>query len=890
MTSSLTDGIHFKDSRVRDILITSFNEMVGYRDVPSNTWCAKGRIFLLRFKSYSLEELDWKLIRDVYHEQKYYKSNLSKLFILLLINLYRNNCLPISESIEVERLYDGLIELIRNAKKRVAPIFEAEDLSKLHFCQNCDGYFTICHINAEREIIPFIITMISDNDCNERGYKCNFFSQFNQSLLPYRCQTIDDFNGTTFWTQVIYYKEKYASEKDLKGYLFWIMHFYRKLAKSFNQHNLYDSHLSRTLLFNYRITPFITKLDSININDIFLAPSYYTNTLVPVLFLKFKNSTIKESIRDFISSRPNFGSHLNLTIIIESFEDSLGKGVMAIQEPKDFNEESFFTQVSYYLSNNKHLRRGCISFLIHFYRHLIQHYIGDSFFNKSYMLNGEIFFSGSFLSYILNGYSFQKYSSMYSMEYNVKTVFVLENFDYVSSKKYDTHHLSLDLSEIESELYRRLAFDYYTSTPETLIKCPNKRLLIDILNALYRLKLAEGYPYPSFLDFYPSEANFITNKAMSLYKSRAKSDSNAISFNNQMAKITSFFNWIIEYSEAKIHKENTFLSNLSRIPAIKSNDANPIPVEELRMIMFELEKNAAFNPLYRMYLIIVIVIIHTPIRISNVFGITVSSIEESVIPGKYQINFKKTKTSGADRDTIPISNYVYQQLQVAINMANEIRSSCYSPFKEEYVFVYENAFHCCHPILISSINDYLGEICECLGLNAYNVSNFRDTHMTKALVMELENRSSLDKLHITTRHKSISTTYGYVPSQIDELMEVLYNIRIERDDNTMAYNPQDNIEEQIPDNVNSKASLVSRGCGHCKSNAKKCRQPFPCILCADFVTTPAFEPMFEYEVRRYGELIETTACEEEKQRLSFFQQVYAIYLRDIKLMKQSQHE
>ena len=864
--------------------------MVGYRNVSPAIWIRKGRLFVHRFKSYSLEELNWSIIREEYYNLKSCQSELSKLFILLLINSYRNNYLPVSELTEVERLYDGLMVLIINAKKKVAPIFKVENLSKLYFCRNCDGYVTICHINAEKEIIPFILTMITDNDCIERKYKCGFFEQFNQSLLPFRCHTIDDFNGTTFWTQVIFYKENYTSEKDFKGYLYWILHFYRKLAKSFNRHNLYDSYLSRNLLFNYQTTQLITKTDSINIDDIFLAPSCYTNTLVPVLFLKFKNSAIKESIQDFIASRPNYGNHLNLSVILECFEDSLGKLLMGIHEPKDFNEESFFTQVNYFLSFKKHLKKGCISFTIHFYRHLIQHHIGNSFFDNSFMLNGELFFSGSFSRYIFNGYSFQKYSPLYSMEYNVKTVFVLENFDFVSSKKYDTHHLSLDLSEIESELYRRLAFDYYTSSAEALIKCPNKRMLIDVLNALYRLKLTEGYPYTSFMDFYPSEADYITQKAMSLYQRRAKNDSNAISFNNQMAKITNFFNWIIEYSEAKIHKENTFLSNLSRIPATKSNDANPIPVEELRMIMFELEKNAAFNNLYRMYLIIVIVIIHTPIRISNVFGITISSIEESVIPGKYQINFKKTKTSGADRDTIPISNYVYQQLQVAINMANEIRSSCYSPFKEEYVFVYENAFHCCHPILANSMNDYLGEICECLGIQAYCVSNLRDTHMTKALLMELESRSSFDKLHINTRHKSISTTYGYVPSQIDELMEVLYNVKIERDDNTMAYNPQDNIENQIPDNVNSKASLVSRGCGHCKSNAKICRQPFPCILCADFVTTPAFEPMFEYEVKRYGELIEKTACEEEKQRLSFFQQVYAIYLRDIKLIKQSQHE
>ena len=366
------------------------------------------------------------------------------------------------------------------------------------------------------------------------------------------------------------------------------------------------------------------------------------------------------------------------------FEESLGHFAPEIRSYGDFSGDSLLQQAVYfrrkYASNRKMVHKA-LRHVVGFYRFLVGTEGGCGIFDGG--LFSSIFLSQKvFIEYLSEGWGFINYRDLSEDETRSRLVVILKELSLGSTRFLEGEAIGVDLSMLESDLYRNLVWRYILSKGH---KFGCFRTLPQTLAILEKHKKRTATPL-SFLtcedaqhikDVYLSQS---TSKGRPLKESTIK-----LAFSSTRQ----FFSWA--QSKGYIDTEGPYPINCivyRTQPGFAFREPKSPTLEDYRAIVGYFRKEGQQSYFKKLVYTIVSLLAKTNMRPSQICSLSISSISFSEAEGRGEIR-SFTKTSRGSKVKTYIGSEAYRLLMDVINESDEMREQCFDPCLRDCVFLYK---------------------------------------------------------------------------------------------------------------------------------------------------------------------------------------------------------
>ena len=591
------------------------------------------------------------------------------------------------------------------------------------------------------------------------------------------------------------------------------------------------------------------------------------------LSVETKNTYLKQQLQNFFNKK-QAQTILNIRTIEEKHKvisTLFDRFVPDFNQNSDIPESIFWKQVKYLLEANTE-NAAWLSYLFKFYVFLMEGPMPHLFISAEIVslpfLKGE-----STIRHLRNGYHFVNLDmSSYDVIRNKrKVVFILKGYDrkYNTVQPYDFK--AFNCSGIEEERYVPIFWEY--ALKETLndnIHFNNyDYMIVDALNVITRMKEQPGYECTD--PFIITRAECIAIKA---------------SVFNRFTSKTKRYQTIAQTKCFLSYCEETGLLGFEKMALRRMqnewqpNDGNineTISADTLSSIMSILKKESETDIRATHVLAMIRLLLDTEFRISMICSLKTTDLMAGARSDEWYVK-SITKTSHGKTIEHVITKETAQILLECIEATKEIRCRMDDRLLADFIFIYySKEEHQYRKMKQTGFSYNLNRILSQHGINQrFCASDFRNTHMTKALQYCIENgKNDLEKA-LLTKHKKLMTTldhYYDTQAAFCEQLEDTYDIEISPD-------------LSVPGNVvaNAPAAVevtVEHGCGVCTSDRCIMHSNLPCLLCRSFITTPLHEPFFKEAVNAISETMRHTEDEHAREDLRTRKSLLVLYLEKI---------
>lgn len=589
--------------------------------------------------------------------------------------------------------------------------------------------------------------------------------------------------------------------------------------------------------------------------------------------LNIKNEYLIQVLQDFFSRKQS--TTIRILRTIEGKHNLISKlfteFIQDFNERTDIPESIFWKQVDFikktYNEDSSHL-----SYLFKFYAFLMEGPMPHLFRNAGIVslpfLKGE-----STIRHLRNGYYFVNLepSAYDRIKDKEKVVFILKGYD----KKYNTiqpyDFKAMDCSGLEDKRYIPLFWEYalYETENNNIHFNYYDYMIVDALNVITAMK---AQPDNECTDpFMITRAECVAIKASVFQRFTSKTKRY-----QTIAQSKRFLSYCEEAGRLKF--QNLALRRMqNEWQPDKENINEAVSLDTLSSIMSILKKESETDIRATHVLAMIRLLLDTEFRISMICSLKTTDLMEGARPGEWYVK-SITKTSHGKTIEHVITKETAQILLECINATKEIRCGMDDRLLADFIFIYySEEEHQYRKMKQTGFSYNLNRILSQYGIERrFCASDFRNTHMTKALQYCMANgKSNLEKA-LLTKHKKLMTTldhYYDTQTAFLEQLEDTYDIEISPDLSV----PGDVVAD-IP--ANDEMS-VEHECGICISDKCIMHSNLPCLLCRSFITTPLHEPFFEEAVKAISETIRHTEDEHAREDLQTRKSLLVLYLEKI---------
>lgn len=589
----------------------------------------------------------------------------------------------------------------------------------------------------------------------------------------------------------------------------------------------------------------------------------------------------KKMIASFLQSSDHSVGHItqkSLSVLLASF----GQDAQNIASVVDFTAELFWRQARFLrerYSGDKSARVRYASFLRRFYQYLAESHPELELFSKSTSLSYDLLRNDHMTGYIAGDVKVTVYAPGIDLGDEKISVLILRGCEDLSTSVRSEDSIALDLSSLESSLYRREVLAYFCAFFKRtvgLAKNGGVSVFATCMQFLYEMKRHDGYPNPSLV-------KFTNQEIMLLRRSIDQGSQGAVTKAGYMTLIRKFLQWEKDVRKAFVF-ESFALDHLDECPSSGSAAAQAIPDSELALLSNHLEKNAEHDPLGKLVFAVFHLLLQTELRVGQVCALEVDCIKPSIKPKQYVI-YSASKTSRGEKEPVVITTRTHRLLLDVIDATNEIREECLTGSLGRSIFVFRNRSHRPWRVSTNIFSRYLKKCCDDLGIDySYTAANLRDTHMTKSLEFASRSGELKSQAKILTGHKKLDTTVSrYLDLEIEKMLESTYDILI---GDSLQIDADGKILEFIPEEASGPESSVEDGCGNCTAKACVLASSLPCLVCEHFVTTVDHENYFIHAIEVLDAKLKNAESRHDVEDLVTMKRLHAAYLKAIYTKKE----
>lgn len=599
-------------------------------------------------------------------------------------------------------------------------------------------------------------------------------------------------------------------------------------------------------------------------------------TEVSTFLSQTSNKHVRLLIKEYFENKEK-GAFVVLKAL-ESREGVLAKTfdstVPSFSSCVDITEEIFWKQVRFIKKTWGFEDNSYIGLLVDFYRVIRKTHDTELFIGSS-LLDADFFNNQGLTSQLTMGCWFDEYSPRSYEKIKNKTccALIARDYDKLYTKMGRWQVIVFNFSGIQEKAYLPLLWRYVLE--ETLQKnvaiLSNIGSIVSVLNKLTELKRTQDYPNPN-----PMFINRPDCLALNMFIETAW---NSYSTRSGVRGITRA---LLRSSEEKglLEIEDLALRQLfMRMPSQQNDINESISDIELVRILQALDKESENNTRALVIYTIVRLLIDTEFRISMICSLKPSDIVKGAKEGEWYIR-SNTKTSNGKAVSHVITEETAALLFQVIESTDGLRTDCDDPNVNQYIFIGKSSWSSrCFRYKDSSFNKDLMSFLAKHGIERrFTATDFRNTHMTKAVQYCQNNGMNEVVQRILTKHRSIITTmsnyYDTERAFLEQLMDT-YNIEI---------TPDLKATGTVKDDISiPRSDIVADGCGGCTAEHCVIASGLSCKVCSHFVTTPAHLPFFEKSIKALTTLIENTEDEHRREDLLTMKAIDVLYVGKINI-------
>lgn len=547
-------------------------------------------------------------------------------------------------------------------------------------------------------------------------------------------------------------------------------------------------------------------------------------TVTSYCYVPIHNDSLLAIYNNFIENNQKEAFLRDVKLVAPYFEKSFGPSIKVNTNPI-IDEQSFWTQILFFKSNKdlSSIRSQAIRHIILFYIYYI-----DSLKQKGHVFHSKLITisllrTASFQKYIEEGYSFYSLSQARSSDYLNKAIIILPDLSTITNRITNRDFIKLDLSGINHPLYRQIVSHYCVSSKKTLVYVSNLIGFISkSINYLHKIKVSNDAEFETIsIDEARQLRSFVINSNQSTSMANSK-----LSVLKGLIRWSEKNNRIIVLNKL-VYKYFTFIENQI------DNPPTAIPLEHATAIakaLFEKGKNKLS---YRHYFAVLVLLIETEFRPSEICSIKYNGFSVIKSKGTYQLK-GITKTSKGDIETVPISKYSNDILEKTLIDTTEIRRKCLDNNQRDFLFIYppdvKTEKQGIRVITQQRFSEVVSNICDELRLPHYTAQNFRDAHMTFAQRYDTDNHGNNFYLKILSGHKTVVTTK-------EHYVDKTYNV-LSGTPSGFLIGTEKELEEiesrillRIPKEFNDETHKTIDNIGVCSLQACHYSNMISCVLC-----------------------------------------------------------
>ena len=461
----------------------------------------------------------------------------------------------------------------------------------------------------------------------------------------------------------------------------------------------------------------------------------------------------------------------------------------------------------------------------------------------------------SFVRNIADGYSIINHNPLDKVPKSDKWIFCYKITDSSNAIKIKRQ----DFSIVENIYFREWIKYYLWYSPKKINSLVADLIIyINALNYINDIKRKKVLSY--FVTSTVKDDDIRTEEILAYKNYILSSQLTARTQETYLTKFNAFLKFI---SDNNLHHfDNGIFYILAVRKSLPKGNANVIPNNELELIskrMADLAINDDINKLY--YLIFYIVCV-TEFRLRQILNLEVDCVKPTAKRNEYII-YTETKTSNHEKIEQPISNYVKRSIDEIIEITEKYRKANNVKSLNDFLFIIpSNRQGAYKKISVSSFRLYFQQICKDLNIKQYQLSNLRDTYMSRSEEYIIKQNFSDTQLKILTSHKSVDTTIQhYSRPSVIEVLEATNGVVI----GNVTLNGQ--IKPKVSKELDKNENVVQDGCGFCSLEKCTVFSDLSCLLCSYFVTTINRKSYFEEQLKVINSLIITKTLPHDKEDL-----------------------
>jgi hypothetical protein len=601
-------------------------------------------------------------------------------------------------------------------------------------------------------------------------------------------------------------------------------------------------------------------LDGFYPNSIlFYEKSIYSEVVIVLYPDENINRIINRYFNAFDSVTNNLTKCKSDKIFFQHLTRSLGKH--KISNINDFNDETFLTQVRYFINVEN---RNSLAYLMKFYSYILKQQDFSTLRNNFKLVDETLLGYSQLSQLLLDGYEIIQYDPYIETLPECKKYIILDNgFNSIKSYSSDIPFVfdpNFIKNMVLQNFYFRFAWNLETSFNH------RKKSLSSVRDFLVFWDRKVGKN---------THINFVPLDVVEVYKqSYLLKGANPNNISKKLGFVRKFLRYL---DDNKLLMIDELTQDLLISPEVSSiTESEYYSIDNLTTIVKSIDK----------------IILRTK-RTSNRFlslvhlrnAISIISISEIRIEGLLDMKRddvfleegKFYKAKFRSKQVIVkknISKICYEFFIDSIRQSDEIREKTSSTIND-YIFIYLRRSSGLNYIISSeSLNILLHEICLDAGVKYIGMKGFRKlfNHQVTEFVKNIK-QSEL-KINLLTGHSPQVHFNSYINHDIREHLEMVFDSFI---GDMKPVGEVSNLEN----NLEKEDHQVRRGLGFCKANDCGQHGKLDCLMCKTFLVTPQCKPFYENAIREIDIKIEDERLYHERELLHLEKRLLVLYLTSL---------
>ena len=589
---------------------------------------------------------------------------------------------------------------------------------------------------------------------------------------------------------------------------------------------------------------------------------------------------IRQMLSEYWKTLPTRSQRERFLLCKDLFVKSLREQALRIKSYKDFSEQTLFQQLEYIkvkYSKDHSAQKDAVEAIRRFYAYIIDTNPKHPFFKSSKKITKVLVKTRAFSDLFVEGYEFVRYSNIdYSKDIS-KLVVSFSDYDIKSGViPKGKSYYKVDSNGIPNRLYRDFFLRFLFNNNDIEGRYIERRIILEILNLLFSLKMMPGNANPDLRHLSEFEADqirtFILRKDLS-----DKSKSNLLN------QVKLFFVWAEDSEE--MHLAPLALIYFKSIPSHRKIPNNTsVPKEHIEIIAKHLMDNRQKHPKYELCFVVLNLLLQTPFRVKNICTLDRNCLIETGKDDVHIIRMKSKTSKGEYEDrTIPLSTY--RLIKQTLSQTEPLLSKCSVEAWKDYLLLYAGPNGSILPLYHNNFHSTISDICKKYNLPIYTSSHLRNTYMTFTYMESSKREDREYFLKTNSYHKSKRTTIAHYVDRSKVLMNSSFGYSLGSEEELESIERA--YRKTVDENLRCER-ITPDGIGFCDS--KECIGLVSCLGCRHLVLTEDSAPIIQRIISDLDEKIVNCDIQHEKEGMIDIRAAYARCLNIINKYKEAEYE